>query len=122
MTDDELSEDAVHVVVLELLTEDKVQKQVRPACGKTPIDLAAGAPSPPMVDELISSAVVLSAPDGVPAEVVAALLSNEIPAMFAADPWLREHRALVFHDGWCDVAGHRLRYDQEDGVYVDGHL
>jgi len=72
----------------------------------------------PDSDGLMESATVLAAPINVPAAVVRALLDSEVPADFAADPWLNRHRALVFTDGQCRVAGYELRYHDKFGVYA----
>ncbi|WP_425426408.1 hypothetical protein [Amycolatopsis australiensis] len=57
------------------------------------------SPVYPDSDDLRESATVLAAPVNVPTAVVRALLDVEVPADFAADPWLNRHRALVFTDG-----------------------
>ncbi|GAA4533380.1 hypothetical protein [Amycolatopsis samaneae] len=69
--------------------------------------------------DLRESATVLTAPVGVPRAVVRTVLGTEVPAEFAADPWLHRHRALVFADGRCRVGAHELRYHEEFGVYAD---
>ncbi|WP_410655239.1 hypothetical protein [Amycolatopsis sp. lyj-112] len=69
-------------------------------------------------DELLDSATVLVAPENVPRQVVHAVLECEVPSEFAADPWLNEHRALVFDDNRCEVGGYTLAYHDQFGVYA----
>ncbi|UKD51107.1 hypothetical protein L3Q65_24575 [Amycolatopsis sp. FU40] len=79
-----------------------------------------GEPTPicPDSEDLLDSATVLTAPAGVSAAVVRALLATDVPEEFAQDPWLNRHRALVFVDGRCRVGGHELRYHDKFGVYA----
>ncbi|WP_409185995.1 hypothetical protein F9C11_17815 [Amycolatopsis sp. VS8301801F10] len=79
-----------------------------------------GAPTPvcPDSEDPLDSSTVLTAPAGVPAAVVRALLATDVPGEFAQDPWLNRHRALVFVDGRCRVGGHELRYHDKFGVYA----
>ncbi|MET9002050.1 hypothetical protein [Amycolatopsis sp. NPDC004169] len=76
------------------------------------------SPLYPDSNDLLESATVLAAPINMPAAVVRALLDSEVPADFAANPWLNRHRALVFTDGRCRVAGYELRYHDKFGVYA----
>jgi hypothetical protein len=69
-------------------------------------------------DDLLDSAVVMVAPVDVPAEVVRALLETPVPVAFSGNPWLNEHRELVFTDNQCVVGGHVLRYHDKFGVYT----
>lgn len=81
---------------------------------------SAGVPRPMWGDrsETLDSAAVLVAPENVPRQVVHALLECEVPSEFAADPWLNQHRALVFDDNRCEVGGYMLAYHDQFGVYA----
>ncbi|GAA3868738.1 hypothetical protein GCM10022243_37950 [Saccharothrix violaceirubra] len=89
-----------------------------PVRGTIPVDLN-GEIDVDSVLELEDSVTMLSAPDGVPDEVVEFLGTAPVPPAFARSPWLRRHRPLVFVDGRCTVAGHTLRYERDYGVYVE---
>jgi hypothetical protein len=71
-----------------------------------------------MSDDLLESSAVLVAPVNVPGEVVRALLRTAVPVAFAGNPWLNQHRELVFTDGRCQLGGHELRYHEKFGVYA----
>lgn len=78
-----------------------------------------GGEAVPVCGTHLDSSAVLVAPVNVPREVVHRLLNTPVPAQFAADPWLNEHRSLTFTDGRCRVGAHELRYHEKFGVYVD---
>lgn len=119
--DDEFAETTVDVVLLRVAAGGGRSTSVRPVRGGPLTDLTSTINDLMMLDALVESSTVLSAPDGVPPEVVCELLAIPVPDLFASNPWLRQHRALVFHDGQCLVAGHLIRYRPEYGVYVDGY-
>lgn len=123
MIDDEYGDhDAAVEVVLLRADPDRHAGAVTPVRGTTSLDLAGTEVTASTLQELVESSSVLTAPDGVPPEVVAALRATPVPPVFAESPWLRQHRALVLRNGQCAVAGHVLNYEPELGVYVDGDL
>ncbi|MFD1146009.1 hypothetical protein [Saccharothrix hoggarensis] len=119
--DDEFPDTTVDVVLLHAGVDDDGSDSVRPVRGGAVTNLTSTTSDLTVLDALLESSTVLSAPDGVPPEVVSDLLAAPVPHLFASNPWLRQHRALVFHDGQCLVAGHLIRYRPEYGVYVDGY-
>jgi hypothetical protein len=119
--DDEFTETTVDVVLLRVVAGGGSSASVRPVRGGPVTDLSSTINDLVVLDALVESSTVLSAPDGVPREVVCELLAVPVPNLFASNPWLRQHRALVFHGGQCLVAGHLIRYRPEYGVYVDGY-
>ncbi|MDQ2588366.1 hypothetical protein [Saccharothrix yanglingensis] len=122
MNDDEYDDLDTAVEVVLLRADDDRAVRATPVRGMTSIDLTATELTASTVQELTDSATVLSAPDGVPSDVVRALRAAPVPPLFASSPWLCHHRALILRDGRCPVAGHVLNYGPEFGVYVDGDL
>ncbi|MBB5801236.1 hypothetical protein F4560_001004 [Saccharothrix ecbatanensis] len=123
MIDDEYDDlDTVVEVVLLRADENGSAGRIIPVRGLTSIDLTATGLTATAVRELTDSSTVLSAPDGVPSEVVHVLRAAPVPPLFAGSSWLRHHRPLVLRNGRCPVAGHILNYEPESGVYVDGDL
>ncbi|MEU5693587.1 hypothetical protein [Actinosynnema sp. NPDC020468] len=90
--------------------------------GSLPVDLCADRLSNVALEELLDSSAELSAPDGVPDEVVRDVCAMAAPPLLSGASWLRHHRALVFQDGVCRVGAWVLRYSEERGVRVDGYL
>ncbi|KAA2246404.1 hypothetical protein F0L68_40660 [Solihabitans fulvus] len=117
MIDDDydLTESGVDVVVLHAIPETDL---VMPTQGTASVDLSSDTVDAVTLDELVASSTVLSAPDGVPHDVVSTLHGTPAPAAFISSPWLREHRALVFLDGQCRIGDHVLVHDRKSGVHV----
>ncbi|MDI5982160.1 hypothetical protein [Amycolatopsis magusensis] len=101
-TTDDLPEASVRVV---LLRGDTPTAEPTPMC--------AGSA------DLLDSSTVLVAPVNVPHAVVYALLRTPVCPEFAKDPWLNQHRKLVFTDGRADIDGHQLLHHPLFGVYYD---
>ena len=105
-----------------LLKRDPSSGAVTTVSGNEPVNLTDDRLSAAVTAQLLDDALVLSAPDGVPEAVVHALRVAAVPAAFAAQPWLRHHRALMVENGRCVVGDRVLHYDEEFGVYTDDDL
>ncbi|MEV0680109.1 hypothetical protein AB0I60_26660 [Actinosynnema sp. NPDC050436] len=105
-----------------LLRRDRASGLLTTVSGSGPVDLNDERLSPDVVEGLLADATVLAAPEGVTEAVVRAVQATAVPVAFAAQSWLRHHRALVFEDGRCHVSGDVLHYDEEFGVYTDDDL
>ena len=118
----EYPEPLTTTVSVVLLKRDPSSGVVTTVSGNESLDLADDRLSSTMTVRVLDDATVLSAPDGVPDAVVRALQVTAVPEAFAAQPWLRHHRVLVFEDGRCRIGGQVLHYDEEFGVYTDDDL
>lgn len=119
MDEPEPLNDSVAVV---LLRRDRSSGVLTTVSGSRPVDLDDRRLSSAAVAGLLEDATVLTAPEGVTDEVVRAVQAMAVPTAFAAQSWLRHHRALVFDDGHCPLGGHTLYYDEEFGVYTGDDL
>ncbi|WP_433270610.1 hypothetical protein ACQPZF_10270 [Actinosynnema sp. CS-041913] len=109
-------------VAVVLLRRDRSSGVLTTVSGNEPVDLDDGRLSSAAVARLLEHATGLSAPEGVTDVVVRAVQALAVPVAFAAQPWLRHHRALVFDGGHCRVGDQMLHYDEEFGVYTDDDL
>lgn len=120
--DDEASisvadEESVEVVIMH---RDTDRGQAKPLVGDSLIDLdSTVAPTSDLLADLLDSAVRLVAPTDVPLDVVEHIQQTPVPKAFQASGWLREHRALVFHEGCCRLGSLAVRYDPQLGLSID---
>lgn len=114
--EDEPRELLIDVVLLHSIDEERTVA----VCGDLPVTLSATDPiSAGVFRGLFDSRTTLIAPAGVPAAVVRVLTDTAAPPLFGQSPWLREHRALVFVNGRCQVGDHVLVYDERIGVCAE---
>ena len=77
------------------------------------------APTPDVLADLLDSTVRLVAPTDVPLDVVDLIRQTPVPKAFQASSWLREHRVLVFRDGYCRLRSLVMRYGPQLGLAID---
>ena len=94
--------------------------QARPLVGDSPVDLnSPEAPTPDVLADLLDSTVRLVAPTDVLLDVVDLVRQAPVPKAFQASSWLREHRVLVFRDGYCRLGSLVMRYGPQLGLAID---
>ncbi len=97
--------------------------RLTPVAGAAAIDLDSPHDLDPQVlAELLDSTVTISAPEDVPYEVIEALRVTAPPPLFRASSWLHRRRPLVLTEGEATVAGVRLRYSDEHGLWTPDEI
>ena len=104
------------VEVVLLRTEDGVTTTVH---GGDAVPLADLTLPENLLGPLRDAAMTLTASEDMPSEVVEHLLGQQVPPLFQTSPWLHDHRALVFENNRCVVAGHILTYRPRIGVLLE---
>jgi hypothetical protein len=106
--------DTVDVVVLR-----QQGAQAVPIEGTMPLPLDEPTePTGDLLEDLLDSTVRLSASEGLPKEVLTALLQTPVPTAFSESPWLRDSRAVVLIDGQAQVGCFSFRYALDTGLDV----
>jgi hypothetical protein len=109
-------EDSVDIVIMARTgTEGPI-----PIAGGLPVHLDETAgPPPELLADLLDSTIKLTAPADGAEELIDLIRATPVPRAFRATGWLTNHRALIFHDGRCEVGRFVLRYEPTLGLSID---
>lgn len=117
------SDDGVEVIVVQRRSDGNVVvlEDGGPMAGRQAVYLQ-GQPPPPEVARQLAAMTVrlpLSLTNGRTFEATVSALEVDAHAGWQESPWLTGQLALHLDDDWtCELAGHRVSYQREDGLVV----